>query len=211
MAAKEAPKVTFTANAQGSARVLTSKEIEDKQSKGAKISNTALSHYYAKRQPGYGIRPADVAGKLAALQALQVSEPGLDRSDESAIAINPQNTDNVVAGAATFDGTQFTNSAYVTMDGGAAWLTVTPLTDTDEGAALAFDDSGNCYYATMQGGLAPVCTVSTDGGLSWSPPASFGFGDKTAGAARGSTAPCGVDPLNTAPRALHPAVGAPSA
>src|SRR5260370_2034633 len=209
MAAKEAPKVTFTANAQGSSRVLRSKEIEHKLSKGAKISNTAMSHYYAKRQPGYGIRPADVAGKLAALQALQVSEPGLDRSDESAIAINPQNTDNVVAGAATFDGTQFTNSAYVTMDGGAAWLTVTPLTDTDEGAALAFDDSGNCYYATLHGGLAPVCTVSTDGGLSWSPPASFGFVDKSAVAAPRSTAPGGVVRVNTEACAVTLDVGAP--
>src|SRR5215813_13050508 len=111
MAAKDAPKVTFNASAEGSARVLTSKEIEDKLSKGAKISNTALSHYYAKAQPGYGIRPANAAGGLALLQSLQVSETGLHRSDESAIAINTHNTNNVVAGAATFDGTQFTNSA----------------------------------------------------------------------------------------------------
>lgn len=198
MAAKEAPTVTFNGNAQGAARVLTSKEIEDKLAKGAKISNTALSHHYAKTQPGYGgngHRPANVA--LAALQASQVSEPYLDRSDESAVAINPQNTDNMVAGAATFDGTQFTNSAYVTRDGGAVWLTVTALTDTDEGAALAFDDSGNCYYATMQGGFAPVCTVSPDGGLSWRPPARFGSGDKTAVAARGKTALVGFDRINT--------------
>lgn len=197
MGTKEVPKGTFKSNAQGSARVLTSKEVEDHLAKGAKISNTALSHHYAKRQPGYGTRPSNVAGPLTALQALQVSEPGLDRSDESAIAINPQNTDNVVAGAATFDGTHFTNSAYVTMDGGAAWLTVTVLTDTDEGAALAFDDSGNCYYATMQGGLAPVCTVSPDGGLSWSAPAQFGYGDKTAVAARGTNALVGFDRINT--------------
>jgi hypothetical protein len=197
------PKVHF--RDESSARRLTDKEIEDKLVKGAKISNTALSHHYAKRQAGYGTaapssrRPAkvDAAAALAALQSIAISDPGLDRSDESAIAINPQNPDNIVAGAATFDGAQFTNSAYVTMDAGAAWQTVTALTNTDEGAALAFDDSGNCYYTTMQGGMAPVCIVSTDGGLTWGPPASFGYGDKTAVAARGSTALCGFDRINT--------------
>jgi hypothetical protein len=198
-----APKVTFEANAQASARALTDKEVEFILAKGAKISNTALSHFYAKRQAGYGTaapssRRIGAAGAAAGLlQSVEISDLGPDRSDESAIAINPQNPDNIVGGAATFDGMQFTNSAYVTMDSGATWQTVTALTNTDEGAALAFDDSGNCYYATMQGGFFPVCIVSTDGGLTWGPPASFGFGDKTAVAARGSTALCGFDRLNT--------------
>src|SRR5260370_5085749 len=134
------PKVTFEPNAQASARALTDKEIEDKLAKGAKISNTALSHHYAKRQAGYGTAApssrrtgrVDAAAALATLQGIQISDPGLDRSDESAIAINPQNPDNIVAGAATFDGAQFTNSVYVTIDAGAAWQTVTALTATDE-------------------------------------------------------------------------------
>jgi hypothetical protein len=102
-----------------------------------------------------------------------------------------------VAGAASFDGTQFTNTAYVTKDGGRSWTTVTALTNTAEGAGIAFDDSGNCYYTTMQGGFFPVCVVSRDGGFTWSVPAKFGFGDKTAVAARGQTALCGFDRLNT--------------
>jgi len=52
------------------------------------------------------------------------------------------------------------------------WKTVTVLTDTDEGAGIAFDDSHNCYYTTMQGGLFPVCVVSRDGGMTWSQPAA---------------------------------------
>jgi len=58
---------------------------------------------------------------------------------------------------------------------------VTVLTDTDEGAGIAFrrftqlllyDDAG---VASSQ-----VCVVSRDGGMTWSQPAAFGFGDKTA-------------------------------
>ena len=199
------PKVHF--RDESFARRITDKEIEDKLAAGAKISNTALSHHYAKKQPGYGTTApsghtngngnGQVNAAAADLQSVAVSDPTLDRSDESAIAINPQNQDNIVAGAATFDGTQFTNSAYVSMDAGATWQTVTALTDTDEGAALAFDDSGNCYYATMQGGFYPVCSVSTDGGRTWGPPAPFGYGDKTAVSARGTTALIGFDRLNT--------------
>jgi hypothetical protein len=103
----------------------------------------------------------------------------------------------MVVGAASFDGQQFTNSAYVTMDGGRSWETITALTNTDEGAGLAFDDSWNCYYTTMQGGFMPVCTVSQDGGYTWSLPAQFGFGDKTAVAARGQIALVGFDRINT--------------
>jgi len=109
--------------------------------------------------------------------AIEVSDPVLDRSDETSVAINPRNPRNIVAGAASFNGTQFINTAYVTKDRGLTWKTVTVLTNTDEGAGIAFDDSGNCYYTTMQGGFFPVCVVSQDGGMTWSQPAAFGFGD----------------------------------
>jgi thermitase len=171
---------------------------------GAIIHNTALQIYRAKKAKRGKSQGAGGAGprgarKYAAIQmqAVPVSDPGLDRSDETAIAVNPLNPKNIVAGAATFDGNQYTNSAYVTMDGGSTWKTVTALSDTDEGAGLAFDDSGNCYYVTMQGGLQPCCAVSTDGGLTWGVPAHFGFGDKTAVAARGQIALCGFDRINT--------------
>jgi hypothetical protein len=192
---------------EDSARNLTDQEIEDRLAAGAVVSNTAMSIRQAKARPGFGTPAAYAKPKFArqvqavhgltARRAVEVSDPSLDRSDETAIAINPRHPHNIVAGAATFDGQQFTNSAYVSFDGGYSWKTVTALTNTDEGAGLAFDDSSNCYYATMQGGFMPVCTVSQDGGLTWGPPAAFGFGDKTAVAARGSVALVGFDRLNT--------------
>jgi hypothetical protein len=140
---------------------------------------------------------ASTAAQPVPADAVQASNPGLERSDESAVGINPSNPMNIVAGAATFDGKQFDNSAYVSFDGGFNWKTVTALSDTDEGAAIAFDDFNTCYYATMQGGFFPCCVMSTDGGLTWSKPAPFGFGDKTAVAARGRVALVGFDRLNT--------------
>ncbi len=200
---KISPIVRFKNEA--SARSLTNQEIADRVAKGAVISNTALSIQEAKgrlgfkeRTPDTGLEPArQVHAVDDHTRVMQVSDPSLDRSDETAIAINPRNPDNIVAGAATFDGEQFTNSAYVSMDAGRSWETITALTDIDEGAGLAFDDSGNCYYATMQGGFSPVCIFSQDGGFTWSLPANFGFGDKTAVAARGQIALVGFDRINT--------------
>src|SRR5207248_5938630 len=136
-----------------SARTLTDKEIEKKLAEGGVIHNTALHIREAKLLLATGAakksklkKSAGAAPALVPSAANQASDPGLDRSDETAIAINPKNPKNIVAGAATFDGKQFTNSAYVSMDEGNTWKTVTALTDTDEGAGIAFDDSGNCYY-----------------------------------------------------------------
>jgi len=184
--------------------VLTDQEVERRIAAGGVVHNTALEIFRAKKRLRGGQPPRAAASRrrgrasYAAVQAQAVpaSDPGLDRSDETAIAINPLNPKNIVAGAATYDGIHFTNSAYVSMDGGSTWKTVTALTDTDEGAALAFDDSGNCYYATMQGGLQPCCAVSTDGGLTWGAAAHFGHGDKTAVAARGQIALVGFDRVN---------------
>lgn len=196
------PNVKF--KNQESARTLTDKEIEKKLAEGGVIHNTALHIREAKKFLGKGAAKksklkgsAGAAAALAPSAANQASDPGLDRSDETAIAINPKNPKNIVAGAATFNGQQFTNSAYVSMDEGNTWQTITALTDTDEGAGIAFDDSGTCYYVTMQGGFNPCCVISKDGGLTWSPKAPFGFGDKTAVAARGQIALCGFDRINT--------------
>jgi len=199
------PVVHFEGEA--SAQSLTDQDIEDRLAGGAVISNTAMAIRQAKARPGFGTpvpytrpklaRQVHAIQDLTARRATEISDPSLDRSDETAIAINPRHPRNIVAGAATFDGQQFTNSAYVSFDGGHSWKTVTALTNTDEGAGLAFDDSGNCYYATMQGGFMPVCSVSRDGGLTWGPSAGFGSGDKTAVAARGSVALVGFDRINT--------------
>lgn len=199
-----APKVRF--ENKDAAQRPTNEEIEKKLAAGA-VSNTALSIHQARKRPGFGAVAPYTRMKPARrphlfyphvyAQAIEVSNPGLDRSDESAIAINPKNHRNIVAGAASFNGAQFTNTAYVSKDGGSTWKTVTVLTNTDEGAGIAFDDSHNCYYVTMQGGFFPVCVVSQDGGLTWGPPAAFGFGDKTAVAARGKIALCGFDRINT--------------
>jgi hypothetical protein len=200
------PKVSFGKQSDVQ-RALTDQDIETSLAQGAAISNTALSIFQAKRRAGAGVRapytrlrPARrvyaVHGLTSSL-AIQVSDPNLKLSDESAIAISPLNPKNIVAGAVTFDGTQYNNSAYVSMDGGSTWKTVTALANVDEGAGIAFDDSGNCYYTTMQGGFNPVCVVSRDGGLTWSQPARFGYGDKTAVAARGEVALCGFDRINT--------------
>ena len=195
------PKVQFRNTA--SAQRPTDEEIETKLAKG-RVSNTALSIHQATKRPGFGTPVPYARHKFARRfhpghphHAIEISDPGLDRSDETSIAINPKNPRNIVAGAASFDGSQFINTAYVSKNGGNTWKTVTALTNTSEGAGIAFDDSGNCYYTTMQGGFFPVCVVSRDGGLTWSAPAAFGFGDKTAVAARGKIALCGFDRLNT--------------
>lgn len=197
------PKVKF--RKKGSDRALSDQEIEEKLAQGAVIHNTSLNIHQAKKalraevppSPAESQKPHLTAHAHILSKAIEISDPNLDRSDETAIAINPRNPKNIVAGAITFDGKEFTNSAYVSMDGGNIWQTVIALKDTDEGAGIAFDDSGNCYYVTMQGGFNPRCVVSQDGGLTWSSPASFGYGDKTAVAARGQIALCGFDRINT--------------
>jgi len=204
------PKVQFK-NPDSALRP-TDEEISARLLRG-RVSNTALSIYQAKKREGFGAPVPFARPKLGRehhdhihpphRHAIEVSDPALDRSDETAVAINPKNPRNIVAGAASFNGTQFINTAYVTKDRGMTWKTVTVLTDTDEGAGIAFDDSHNCYYTTMQGGFFPVCVVSRDGGMTWSQPAAFGFGDKTAVAARGKIALCGFDRLNTEACASH--------
>src|SRR5258708_4654311 len=151
------PKVQFK-NPDSALRP-TDKEISSRLLRG-RVSNTALSIHQAKKREGFGV-PVPYAGPKVGRQhhphhhphrhAIEVSDPSLDRSDETAVAINPKNPRNIVAGAASFNGTQFTNTAYVTKDRG----------------------------------------------MTWSQPAAFGFGDKTAVAARGDIALCGFDRVNT--------------
>src|SRR5690349_4335708 len=116
------PKVHFRNAA--SAKRPTDQEIEGILAKGS-ATTTALSIHTAKKRPGFGIpvpymrvRPSPAVRAFPQMhaRAVEVSDPALDRSDESAVAINPKNPRNIVAGAASFDGAQFTNMAYVTKD-----------------------------------------------------------------------------------------------
>ena len=207
------PEVHFENAA--SARGLTDQKIEERLSQGAAVSNTALSIHQARRRPGFGARAPYTRLKLArGAQAVHgftplstatvISDTALEMSDESAIAINPKNPLNIVAGAISLDVRGHTiSTAYVTKDGGLTWSTETVLTDVNEGAGIAFDDSGNCYYTTLRStpmtDWNPVCMVRQNGCKSWSDPADFGYGDKTAVAARGSVALVGFDRLMSDP------------
>src|SRR5215472_17654413 len=109
------PKVQFRNAA--SAKRPTDQEIEDILAQST-VSNTALAIHRATKRPGFGapvpyvrIKPSPGVRAFPQMhaRAVEVSDPGLDQSDESAIAINPKDPRNIVAGAASFDGAQFTN------------------------------------------------------------------------------------------------------
>ena|SRR5947207_13655784 len=116
------PKVQF--KNPNSALRPADKEISSRLLQG-RVSNTALGIHQAKKREGFGV-PVPYARPKVGRQfhhdhihpphrhAIEVSDPGLDRSDETAVAINPKNSRNIVAGAASFNGTQFINTAYVT-------------------------------------------------------------------------------------------------
>src|SRR5207249_4942258 len=123
------PKVKF--DNPNSALRPTDQEISNRLTQG-RVSNTALSIYQAKKRAGFGVPVPYVRPKVGRqfhpahphTHAIEVSDPALDRSDETAVAINPRNSHNIVAGAASFNGTQFINTAYVTKDRGMTWKTV---------------------------------------------------------------------------------------
>jgi hypothetical protein len=109
--------------------------------------------------------------------------------DETTIAVNPANPDNMIAGANDYQlainpGGHVTAStrsrATVTLDGGATWTAYPIRTGGTYQAtgdpAVAFDAAGNAYYATLGFRfVGPANTqnpdilvsVSHDGGLHW--------------------------------------------
>ena len=118
------PQVRFRNNE--SAQPLSDQEVEKRLAR-AHVSNTARSIHQAKKRLAAGAAPyarIQTGRQLHAFplhkhaKAVEISDPTLDRSDETAIAINPRNPRNIVAGAASFDGTQFINTAYVSKNGG---------------------------------------------------------------------------------------------
>jgi hypothetical protein len=123
----------------------------------------------------------------------------LDYQGEMAIAVNPLNPSQVVAGANTFfpdgspacqapSGTTYgTMALYGSADGGASWTyNCAPWPADDTGSvgtamfgsdpSVAWDGSGNAYAAYMlisQGSRSAASSIvvakSPDGGLSWQP------------------------------------------
>jgi len=117
--------------------------------------------------------------------------------NETSIAVNPTNSNNIIGGANDYQLTISGGSVYesvlsramVSMDGGATWSTYgIPYTSYNftGDPAIAFDGSGRAYYATLgfllgQGfvtGTDPDVVVShtTDGGVTWSTPSRVAAG-----------------------------------
>jgi hypothetical protein len=90
------PKVQFK-NPDSALRP-TDKEISNRLLRG-RVSNTALSVYQAKKREGFGAGVPYARPKIGRQHhphhpphrhAIEVSDPSLDRSDETSVAINPK-------------------------------------------------------------------------------------------------------------------------
>jgi len=109
--------------------------------------------------------------------------------NETSIAVNPTNTDNIIGGVNDYQlglnsGGHVTESiesrAHVTFDGGQTWteypVQFTGTYQATGDPAVAFDGSGNAYYATLgfrfvgpSNAQSPDVLVNTssDGGVHW--------------------------------------------
>ena len=122
---------------------------------------------------------------------VNLSCEGTGPHNETAIAVNPADPDNMIAGTNDYQiainpGGHVTASilsrATVTFDGGDTW-TVYPIRTGSRYSAtgdpsIAFDEVGNAYYATLGfrfagafNGINPDIVVSSshDGGITWAP------------------------------------------
>ena len=117
--------------------------------------------------------------------------------NETVIAVNPKNDNNLIGGANDYQLTLSGGSLYesalsrahVSMDGGATWKSY-PIPyqsyNFTGDPAIAFDATGRAYYATLgfvfgQGGLTGtnpdiVVSSSTTGGQSWTTPVRVAAG-----------------------------------
>jgi hypothetical protein len=104
---------------------------------------------------------------------------------ESSLAINPNNTQQIVAGSKKFINYHtydFTLATSYSIDGGLHWNDSAPFallagwTGISD-PAIAWDDSGNVFLVGLAFNNPPGATIigiaiykSTDGGQTWSPP-----------------------------------------
>jgi hypothetical protein len=127
---------------------------------------------------------------------------GTGAHNETTIAVNPRNPLNQIAGANDYQARPVGTSgliqyylevflrAHVTFDGGRTWTTY-PIDfsgyNVSSDPALAFDTSGNAYYAMLGAEAGQTATGSTtnydllvaqsrDGGETWSKPARVAAG-----------------------------------
>jgi hypothetical protein len=116
-----------------------------------------------------------------------------DRPDaphnEPAVAVNPRNPANIVAGANDYQWLNATtrtllSRAHVSRDAGRSWTDVAlpyPAECTFTGdPSLAFDAAGAVYYSTLCEDTGSVLvTASHDGGFTWSPQTVVDSGSAT--------------------------------
>ncbi|WP_225731113.1 MULTISPECIES: sialidase family protein [unclassified Nocardia] len=119
----------------------------------------------------------------ANIQVTHDSNPNNDRS-ESALAVNPQDANNMVGSSKRFTDPAtyaFALSTYNTFDGGSTWTESMPAVPSDwagtSDPAVAFDRSGNAYLLALPfgpGANAPLIGIaiyrSTDSGRTWGAP-----------------------------------------
>jgi len=137
------------------------------------------------------LKPGQVICTTATSNAANVNTD-CDRNEphnETSIAVNPTNHDNIIGGANDYQlalnpGSHVSETllsrAHVTFDGGATW-TEYPITfgssyQATGDPAVAFDAAGNAYYATLgfrfvgpNNALSPDVLVASshDGGVNW--------------------------------------------
>ncbi len=105
----------------------------------------------------------------------------LGSEEETTIAINPKNPNNLFAAAI---GASTGQVASVSFDGGATWATRvmssgsdgTPVACCD--ASAAFDQFGNLFMTYLSSSIHTIVLMSTDGGLTFTQLADFGSADQ---------------------------------
>ena len=125
---------------------------------------------------------------------IQVNQVALNSQNEPAIAINPSNPRNLVAGSISFETGTGQCAAYASTDRGKTWShqllpNVAPFTAAGD-PFVAFDASGTAYFLCMEltpGPRTQYVWRSTDGGQTWLGP-SLALGSPTTDEDKGHVA-----------------------